>query len=154
MSQQFLIPRIATIEIPVAHLKAAIEWYETILGLSVVGEYEESWTEAMMQFSNKPAGVPTIYLVQTDSADRLQFYNTNRGYTQSVIDFYTSDLEAFHQHLQSHGIKTNRETMKLQPGEISGFGFFDLDGNSLGATNALFEGQGEYSMVGMSNSMM
>ncbi|MBD3921620.1 VOC family protein [Paenibacillus sp. PR3] len=143
MTQSFIVPRVATIEIPVSNLKAAIRWYDQILGLEAVGVYEDCWTEAMFQFPGKPVGVPTIYLVQTDSSERLRFYNTNRGYTQSIIDFYTPDLAAFHKHLKSHDVQTNRETVALKPGEISGFGFYDLDGNSFGATNAMHEGQEE-----------
>ncbi|WP_079911623.1 VOC family protein [Paenibacillus sp. 32352] len=126
------ISRIAGVEIPVSNLKAAIEWYERVIGVKTVGEFDESWTEAMIDFPNHPVG---IYLVQTDTADRLKFHNTNHNYTQSVIDFYTEDLVGFHNYLKSLGIPTNRETIELKPGEIGGFGFFDLDGNSLGATN-------------------
>ncbi|MBD3921619.1 VOC family protein [Paenibacillus sp. PR3] len=126
------ITRLAGVEIPVSNLKAAIEWYEGVIGVRTVGEFNESWKEAMLDFPGHPAG---IYLVQTDSADRLKFHNTNHGYTQSVVDFYTEDLAGFHQYLLSLGVPTNRQTIDVQPGEISGFGFFDPDGNSLGATN-------------------
>lgn len=135
---QALVTRIAGVEIPVSNLKAAIEWYETILGLEIHDEVQGTWKEAMLHFAGgKSAG---IYLVQTDSQERLRFHNTNHGYTQSSIDFYTSDLEAFHRHLKKHGVTTNREIVELQPGEKSGFGFFDPDGNSFGATNVTFEG--------------
>ncbi|MDQ0062613.1 VOC family protein [Paenibacillus harenae] len=143
------VPRIASIEIPVSNLKRAVDWYCQFLGLELLGEYEQSWKEAMMQFPGHVAGVPTIYLVKTESDDRLGFYNTNRGYTQSIIDFYVPDLSAFHRKLASHGVKTNREHVVLNPGEISGFGFFDPDGNSLGATNAVFQGQAALSQSGV-----
>ncbi|GIO32189.1 MULTISPECIES: VOC family protein [Paenibacillus] len=126
------ISRIAGVEIPVSNLRTAVDWYERVIGVKVVGGFDESSTEAMLDFPNHPAG---IYLVQTDSKDRLKFQNTNHGYTQSVIDFYTDDLVGFHNHLKMLGVSTNRETIELKPGEISGFGFFDPDGNSLGATN-------------------
>jgi hypothetical protein len=71
----------------------------------------------------------------------LKFYNTNHGYTQSIIDFYAPDLAVFHRHLKSNGVVTNRETVELKSDETSGFGFFDPDGNSFGATNVFFEGQ-------------
>lgn len=143
------VPRITSIEIPVSNLKRAVNWYNQILGLTLLGEFQDSWKEAMMQFPGQVTGVPTIYLVQTDSNDRLGFYNTNRGYTQSIIDFHVPDLSAFHQQLQSHGVKTNREHLVLAQGEISGFGFFDPDGNSLGATNAVFQGQAALSHSGV-----
>jgi len=135
------VTRIATVEIPVSDLKAAIAWYAEVLGLNAIGSYQPSWTEAMLRFPNDPAGVPTLYLVQTNATDRLQFYNTNHGYTQSIIDFQTPDLAAFHRHLRSRGVKTNRDTAGVKQGEIGGFGFFDPDGNSLGATNVVFEGR-------------
>lgn len=132
-----LVPRIACIEIPVSNLKASVEWYTRVLGLSLMGELQESWKEAMLHFPGNPTGVPAVYLVQTGSPDRLKFYNTNYGYTQSIIDFYTADLAGFHRYLTEHGVATNREKLELKPGETSGFGFMDPDGNSLGATNAV-----------------
>lgn len=140
-TRHIAVPRIACIEIPVSNLKAAVEWYNKILGMEVVGEFKESWKEAMLQFPDHPAGVPTVYLVQTDSQERLKFYNTNHGYTQSIVDFYTADLAQFHRHLKANGVTTNRESIDLQPGEMGGFGFFDPDGNSFGATNVVFKGQ-------------
>lgn len=149
MTTQHIVPRIACIEIPVSNLKAAVEWYRKILGMKVIGEFQDSWKEAMLQFPENPIGVPTVYLVQTDSQERLKFYNTNHGYTQSIVDFYTADLAQFHRHLKAHGVATNRETIESQPGETGGFGFFDPDGNSFGATNAIFKGQ-EVTKVGAS----
>jgi catechol 2,3-dioxygenase-like lactoylglutathione lyase family enzyme len=134
-TNQVLVPRITTIEIPVSNLKAAVEWYTMILGLKVLGKFQDTWKEAMLQFPDQPVGVPAIFLVQTDSPERLRFHNTNHGYTQSIIDFYTADLAAFHRHLKSNGVPMNKDTVELQPGEVSGFGFFDPDGNSFGATN-------------------
>lgn len=126
------VSRISGVEIPVSNLKAAVDWYGEVLGLRVVGEYHDSWKEAMLEFPNHRIGV---YLVQTDSLERLKFNNTNHGFTQSIIDFYTEDIISFHNHLKTLDISINRETLELKPGEIGGFGFFDLDGNSLGATN-------------------
>lgn len=94
-----------------SNLKAAVEWYGKILGLKVIGEFQDSWKEAMLQFPGNPIGVPTVYLVQTDSQDRLKFYNTNYGYTQSIIDFYTADLAEFHRRLKAHGVATNRKLL-------------------------------------------
>lgn len=139
--QNPLVPRIAGIEIPVSNLRSAVEWYHRVLGLIVIGDFQESWKEAMLQFAHRPDGVPGIYLVQTDSPERLKFHNTNHGYTQSIIDFYSDDLPAFHRHLKMHGVTTNRDVVELRAGEISGFGFFDPDGNSFGATNAVFAGK-------------
>ncbi|TNJ63813.1 VOC family protein [Paenibacillus hemerocallicola] len=136
-----LVSRIAGVEIPVSDLRAAVEWYDRVLGLKVIGDFQESWKEAMLQFAHRPDGVPGIYLVQTDSSERLKFHNTNYGYTQSIIDFYSDDLPAFHRHLKTHGVTTNRDVVQLSAGEISGFGFFDPDGNSLGATNVVFAGK-------------
>lgn len=136
-----LVPRIAGIEIPVSNLQASVHWYTSILGLKLLEEFKDTWKEAMLQFPDHPAGVPMIYLVQTDSPERLAFYNTNHGYTQSVIDFYAPDLGKFHRWLQSNGVNTNRDKVELKPGEIGGFGFFDPDGNSLGATNLVLQGQ-------------
>lgn len=140
-SKKLVILRIATIEIPVSDLKSAYAWYQKILGLKGPDDFRDSWKEVMLQFHEHAAGAPTLFLVQTDAADRLRFFNSNYGHTQSIIDFYVEDLGAFHRHLQSLGVTTNRESVVLRPGEISGFGFVDPDGNSLGATNAVFAGQ-------------
>jgi catechol 2,3-dioxygenase-like lactoylglutathione lyase family enzyme len=78
-----LVPRIAGIEIPVSNLRSAVEWYHRVLGLIVIGDFQESWKEAMLQFAHRPDGAPGIYLVQNDSPERLKFHNTNHGYTQA-----------------------------------------------------------------------
>ena len=141
MEPSQFVPRIATIEIPVSNLKSAYAWYQKIFGLEALYEFQDRANEVMLQFHNHPVDGATIYLVQTSSPERLGFFNSNHGYTQSIIDFYVQDLAAFHRHLKSFGVVTNRETLELKPGEISGFGFFDPDGNSLGATNAVFIGE-------------
>jgi catechol 2,3-dioxygenase-like lactoylglutathione lyase family enzyme len=50
MTTQHIVPRIACVEIPVSNLKAAVEWYGKILGMNVIGEFQDSWKEAMLQF--------------------------------------------------------------------------------------------------------
>ncbi|TVY09176.1 VOC family protein [Paenibacillus cremeus] len=87
---EHFIPRISAIEIPVSNIERSIHWYVKMFGLEV--QYQGS-KDAMLTFNE--VGVPGIFLCQTEDSQRLQFVNTSNGITHSVIDFYTSNLEAY-----------------------------------------------------------
>ncbi|RCW62570.1 VOC family protein [Saliterribacillus persicus] len=125
------ISHIATVEIPVTNLEASIIFYTDILGVKI---YFKGEKEAMLTFEEK--GVPSLYLVQTVSAETLSFKNTNNGIQHSVIDFYTADLKSFYHWLIEKNVEVGSLNMDAESG-IGGFGFKDLDGNSFGATNVL-----------------
>ncbi|UFT98523.1 sigma-70 family RNA polymerase sigma factor [Radiobacillus kanasensis] len=134
-----IVPRIATIEIPVSQLQKAIDWYNKILGTKV--GYQDSNTAMIYLQGGQRIGVPTIYLVETESKERLTFINTKNNIAHSVIDFYVEDLDRFHQFLKHDGVEVT--DINLIPGQEGkgGFGFKDLDGNSLSACNVTFRGQ-------------
>jgi catechol 2,3-dioxygenase-like lactoylglutathione lyase family enzyme len=121
MTEPF-VRRITTVEVPVADLTRAIDWYVQKLGLTVGWRGEHEATVAL------PEGTAHLFLVETADPERLRFQNSRYGYTQSIVDLYTSDLAGLHAYLCEHGVDVN----DLQPG-AKGLGFRDLDGNSLGA---------------------
>jgi RNA polymerase sigma factor (sigma-70 family) len=134
-----IVPRIATIEIPVSKLEKSIEWYNKILGTKVVHQSTET-AMLHLQGGNR-VGVPTLFLVQTDDKMRLSFLNTNTKIVHSVIDFFVPDLERFQLYLQDQGVEVTK--INFIPGldGKGGFGFKDLDGNSLSACNVTHQGQ-------------
>ncbi|PLR87028.1 sigma-70 family RNA polymerase sigma factor [Bacillus sp. V33-4] len=134
-----IIPRIATIEIPVSNVKTSIDWYNKILGTKVISETDNT-AMLRLQGGNR-VGVPTIYLVQTADSSRLSFKNTNTNITHSIIDFFIHDLNRFYTFLMEQGvIVTGINYIPGMPG-FGGFGFLDPDGNSLSACNVTFSGQ-------------
>jgi RNA polymerase sigma factor (sigma-70 family) len=133
-----IVPRIATIEIPVSNIQQSINWYGKKLGIKAVHQDEKT---AMLHLQGgSRIGVPTIYLVQTDEKVRLSFKNSNTGIDHSIIDFYIQDLERFHSLLKQEGVKVTE--LNFFPGSnMGGFGFEDPDGNLLSATNVTHSGQ-------------
>lgn len=134
-----IIPRIATIEIPVSVLKKSIDWYHKMLGTTVV--HQTSNTAMLQLQGGNRVGVPTIYLVQTKDKQRLSFLNTNTNIVHSVIDFFVSDLERFHTFLKDQGVEVTEINFISGMEGMGGFGFKDLDGNSLAACNITQLGQ-------------
>ncbi|MBW7475582.1 sigma-70 family RNA polymerase sigma factor [Paenibacillus oenotherae] len=139
-----IVPRIATIEIPVSDLRRAVQWYGEMLGAKLQGEWNGEWTAAMLHFQGGSGaiGVPSIYLVKTEDNRRLTFRNTRHGYIQSVIDLYTHDLKGYYRFLKEHGVDVNEIDWELEP-HRQGFGFRDCDGNSFGVCNVELTGQGD-----------
>ncbi|WP_345290152.1 VOC family protein, partial [Streptomyces gulbargensis] len=133
-----IVPRIATIEIPVSNVEQSVAWYSKILGIKAVHQDEHA---AMLHLQGPSRiGVPTLYLVQTDDSSRLHFKNTNTGVIHSTIDFFIQDLERFHSYLKQEGVKVT--DLNFFPGSTKGgFGFEDPDGNLLSATNVTHLGQ-------------
>lgn len=129
------VTRISSIEIPVSDLEKAVEWYKTMLGLSVTHQDEGT---AMLSFD--AVGVPGLFLVQTDSRDRLTLLNSNTHEEHSVIDFYTCDLEGCHHFLKEHGVRVGPIRVHPEYG-VGGFGFEDPDGNRLSACKVIQRGQ-------------
>ncbi len=133
-----ITPRIATVEIPVSNLKRSVEWYTNTFGLSVWVELNGA---ALLHVQGKNAtSAPGIYLVETESAERLSFKNSNTGVEHSVIDFYVPDLERFHVfcHDQKHEVSEVKFIEGM--GKQGGFGIKDPDGNSIGITNVTLFG--------------
>ena len=134
-----IVPRIATIEIPVTNIKASIDWYHKVLGTKVAHETDY---DAMLHLQGgNRIGVPTLYLVQTESVRNLSFTNTNTNIIHSVIDFYVPDLERYHIFLKEQGVEVTG--INFLPGMVGkgGFGFKDPDGNSLSVCNVTHQGQ-------------
>ncbi|MDB5053710.1 MAG: polymerase sigma factor [Bacilli bacterium] len=138
-----LVPRISTIEIPVSDLRRAVDWYGDMLGAKLNTEWQDNWTSAMLHLQGGEGmiGVPSLFLVQTEDKRRLTFHNTKHSYIQSVIDLYTNDLQGYYHYLKDRDVDVNEIDWIKEPQRI-GFGFRDLDGNSLGVCNIELTGQG------------
>jgi len=139
-----IVPRIATIEIPVSDLRRAVEWYGVMLGANLQEEWSDEWTTAMLHFQGGSGaiGVPSLYLVKTEDTRRLTFRNTKHGYIQSIIDLYTHDLKGYYRFLKERGVDVNEIDWEQEP-HRQGFGFRDCDGNSFGVCNVELNGQGD-----------
>lgn len=134
-----IVPRIATIEIPVKNVKDSVEWYHKFIGTKAV--FEDAHSAMLHLQGGNRVGVPTLYLVQTEERRPLHFTNTLTGIKHSIIDFYIPDLSRFHQFLKTNGVTVT--DLNFIPGMdgYGGFGFEDLDGNLLSATNVTHSGQ-------------
>ncbi|HEX7065925.1 MAG TPA: VOC family protein [Bacillales bacterium] len=122
------ISKIATVEVPVSNLDRSIKWYTEVLDLHLDYKGDQ---DAMLLFYKK--GTPSIFLVETEEADTLSFFNSNTGVTHSVIDFYTADLKGFYGYLKEQNVEVG--SYNADPNGVGGFGFKDPDGNSLSACN-------------------
>lgn len=133
-----ITPRIATVEIPVSNLKKSVEWYTQVFGLSVWVELNNA---ALLHVQGKNAtSAPGIYLVETESPERLSFKNSYTGVEHSVIDFYVPDLERFHVYCCDQKLQVSEINLIQGMGKQGGFGIKDPDGNSIGITNATLFG--------------
>jgi len=122
-----LIPKLSSIEIPVQSIKASIEWYKTILKVEVTYQGEH---DAMLRFQSKE--LPGLYLVETETTERLGFTNSKTQIKHSVVDFYTPNLEELYKKLISQNVRVTELNLN---GDFGGFGFYDLDNNLFGACN-------------------
>jgi catechol 2,3-dioxygenase-like lactoylglutathione lyase family enzyme len=127
--------QIGTVEVPVADLKRAIAWYQSALGLTCTWSDEH---HALLTGATEPrhaanSSFTDILLVQTEDASRLGFQNTNNGLRHGVLDFRSTDLEGLHAHLLLHGAPVDDLNPPVNQWAPRGFGFFDSEGNRLGA---------------------
>ena len=118
--------RLDSIEIPVADLKRATAWYRSALGLECI------WSDQLHALLEAAAGV-RILLVATRDETRLGFHSSHSGVDHSVVDFHTDDLESLHAHLCSQHARVDELGPPAHDWAPRGFGFFDSEGNRLGA---------------------
>jgi len=129
---------VATIEIPVTHVRESIEWYEEYLGTTTLHATDSA---AMLGFQEgNPAVLPTLYLVKTSGTERLSFVNSSTDISHSVIDFYVPNLQAFHSFLSGNGVEVTELKVSPDSNGYGGFGFRDPSGNLFGATNIIHTG--------------
>ncbi|RJE86204.1 hypothetical protein D3P07_19200 [Paenibacillus sp. 1011MAR3C5] len=128
---------LAAIEIPVSSLRSSMDWYGEMLGAKPEALWQEGDRFAMLHFRDNPvaAGSPALYLVETDDKARLTFNSTRYGYTHSVVDLYTHDLQGYYSFLRERHADVNEVDWEKEPYR-QGFGFRDMDGNSLGVCKA------------------
>jgi predicted DNA-binding protein YlxM (UPF0122 family) len=134
-----IVPRIATIEIPVKNVQDSAQWYHKYIRTKTV--FEDTQSAMLHLQGGSRVGVPTLYLVQTEESRPLHFTNTFTNVKHSVIDFYIPDLSRFHQFLKTNGVTVT--DLNFIPGMdgYGGFGFEDPDGNLLSATNVTHSGK-------------
>jgi len=118
---------VSTVEIPVARLHRALAWYADVLGL------ERVWSDEHHALMQSGEDSPRILLVATADEMRLTFKSSHNGLQHSVIDLRTADLEAFHAHLLELGTEVDDLGPATNDWSPRGFGFFDSEGNRLGA---------------------
>ena len=134
---------ISAVEIPVADLRRAMNWYRTALG------FGSTWSDhnhALLSSSgngDNHENVPgiQILLVQTEELTRLGFTNSSNGLHHSVIDFRTSYLQDLHAHLRTQGTRVDDLQPPVNSWAPQGFGFFDSEGNRLAAFTYAISGQ-------------
>ncbi|MFD2924053.1 VOC family protein [Halobacillus naozhouensis] len=125
-----MVRKITNVEIPVTDLKQSLKWYTEMLGLEVQHQDNDS---AMLSFELH--GAATIFLVKTEKPSKLVFHNTSWGIAEnSVIDFYTEDLQDCHQWMKEQGVKVSE--LNGHEDGLSGFGVTDPDGHVFGICNA------------------
>lgn len=118
--------RIGTLEIPVANLLRAIDWYARAFGL------ECAWSDEAHAVLQWPQGDgPSLLLVATDDAPRLRFKSTHTGLDHAVVDFETDDLESFHAHLGAMVPGLGPIPAPANDWAPRGFAFDDSEGNRL-----------------------
>ncbi|KMJ57454.1 glyoxalase [Bacillus sp. LL01] len=111
--------KVGSIFIPVTNLQKSIEWYESNLGMTKIGEWDEG---AGFYLPNSPT---QIGLVQVESPQPTEF--TIKGSNKNVYyNFIVEDIDATYRQLNDKGVIT---TEIEDFGGMKGFDFFDLDGN-------------------------
>ncbi|KKW10580.1 MAG: hypothetical protein UY48_C0034G0010 [Candidatus Gottesmanbacteria bacterium GW2011_GWB1_49_7] len=126
--------RINTIEIPVEKLDRATEWYRDVLGIACVwSDISHALLDGMISTSEAFAIGIRVLLVETRDVSRLVFSNSKTKVIHSVIDFQTEDIDIFHKYLKSKNVNVDVLGLPGNDWAPRGFGFFDSEGNRLGA---------------------
>jgi catechol 2,3-dioxygenase-like lactoylglutathione lyase family enzyme len=124
--------RIHTVEIPVANLKRANDWYQTALGFICAWSDERHALLSGAQ-AGENSNEARILLVETDDMTRLGFSNSSTGLHHGIIDFQTLELEDLHAFLRTQGTPVDDLKPPVNTWAPRGFGFTDSEGNRLAA---------------------
>jgi catechol 2,3-dioxygenase-like lactoylglutathione lyase family enzyme len=108
--------RIDTVFLKVNNFEKAIDWYCSVLGFTV------RWKDENGGYAALNIGETPLTLVRT-SGEELTLNKANVSF-----NFFTSDVEAAHQHLLENGVKAEQINVD---GEVKWFKFEDLEGNQL-----------------------
>jgi catechol-2,3-dioxygenase len=126
------LPKIVvdTVEIPVGNLERAVAWYGAAL------EFQAEWSDQGHALLSRDGEKVRLLLVQTKDEARLGIRSCNANLLHGVLDFSTPDLDGLHAHLT--GLKAKVDALGPPANEWAprGFGFFDSEGNRLGASSA------------------
>ncbi len=114
-----------TIAIHVSSLAKALDWYQNVLGFTLIYALEEmGWAEVATEIEGVRVGL-----------SQAEKKITGEG---PVPTFGVDDLDAARTRLESQDVRFDGETQVI-PGMVKLAGFFDPDGNAL----MLFEGLNE-----------
>ncbi|WP_057772559.1 VOC family protein [Cytobacillus dafuensis] len=116
--------KIGAIFVPVRNVETAIEWYKEKLGLNHVGTWPGN-TGADFYFTVEKQ---YLSLVKVEEKQEIEFAINAKHYN-AYYNFTTTDIEAYHQHLQLKGVEV---TEIKDHGPVMCFDFYDLDGNMFG----------------------
>lgn len=117
-----------TVEIPVAELARAVDWYARALG------WRAEWSDERNALLAAPtAGGVRLLLVQTDDPRRLAFHAGGGELEHSVLDFSTGDLDGLHRHLSTLVPGLGPIPEPAYDWAPRGFAFRDSEGNRLAA---------------------
>src|SRR4029079_8069160 len=94
-----LVRKITNVEVPVADLARALDWYGQMLGLTVSWRGEREAAVAL------PEGTAHLFLVETADPQRLGFQTSRYGRSQSVVDLYARGLIRLHAHLREQEVE-------------------------------------------------
>ncbi len=117
--------KVGSIFIPVTDIEKSAVWYEDVLGVKIIGRWEDGAGFYL------PAGSTQLALVKVESPQPAEFV-TKRNQRNAYYNFVVDDIEAAYQHFNNKGIVTN------EIDDFAGmkyFSFYDLDGNPFSVVN-------------------
>jgi len=118
---------VSTVEIPVADLPRAIAWYDKVLG------FKAGWADAANAILSRQGESVRLLLVRTARPERLVIHPEGTAVVHGVLDLQTDDLAALHAHLVGAGANPDPLGPPAHEWAPRGFGFWDSEGNRLGA---------------------
>lgn len=119
ITMQSLIKKVHYFKIPVSDVKAAADWYSTVLGFRP-------------EFVNVEDGIarmdlvegPFLILCKADSNSNCTF--TIDSQVQQIVTFTSPSIDELYNHMKQHNVKTS----EIESDEWSRFfNFYDLDNN-------------------------
>ncbi|MCC2252339.1 VOC family protein [Virgibacillus sp. AGTR] len=114
--------KIGAVFIPVTNMEKSAQWYQEKLGLNPIGAWPDG-NGADFYFTEEKQYVTLIKVKKmppTTFPDITDFQN-------SYFNFTTADVHALHTELKQKGVHVSEVE---DHGAITGFDFYDLDGNT------------------------
>ena len=121
--------KIGSVFIPVENLATSIRWYEKMLGIIKIDEWEEGNERGAGFYF--PNDLTQLALIQVEDKQPTQFAIT--GNKRNVyFNFLTDDIQGAFNHLKHNNVKVS----EIEDfGGMKCFDFYDLDGNTFSVVN-------------------